>query len=400
MKKEKLALFTELLGLPELSVEKIKETSQGYELSVSSILKQGICPRCGKKSEEVKSYNYRKIKDLPIIDKRVILNLEVRQFECSCGHYYRERFSFVRARKHLTTRYERSLYYRSKGVDIKYLAENELLDWKTVQEIFDYYSQEEIGQRDDWEGVSHIGMDEIALKKGHKNYVVVVLDLLTGVILDILPQRDKAYLIQYFRDKGRVFCKQIKVFCSDMWSAYLNTAKELFTEAIVVADRFHFFSKCQDGLDHARKSLRKKFPKAEELKKLKWALLKNPDGLTDKQEEKLQAVFQQKQFHLLRLTWDARNALKDIFDTHLTKQQAEKEIDKWIEGVIKHKVRYLFKFVDFYTKWKEPILNYFQGRFSTGIIEGTNNKLKLIKRRAFGFLKFERFKARALVEFF
>ena len=191
------------------------------------------------------------------------------------------------------------------------------MDWKTVNEIFTTRSTKEILTRSSWKEVTHIALDEIALRKGHKNYVVIVLDLLTGQILDILKQRDKAFLVKYFTNKGEDFCNQIQVFSSDMWKAYLNCAKEVFPKAIVVADRFHFFGKCQEGIDHARNSFRKKFPKADELKKLKYALLKDPENLSKKQQEQLDTVFKKEKYHLLRLTWDARNLLRDIFNLSL-----------------------------------------------------------------------------------
>lgn len=393
-------LFTQILGIEELEVISLDLYSDRYELSVRSILGQGMCPKCGKKCSKVKSYKNRTIRDLPISGKKVILDLEVRQFECDCGNFFLEPFAFVRPKQHLTTRYEKYLYYRCKGVDIKYIATKEELDWETVDRLFHTYSSCEIGARCDWLTVTHLALDEISLRKGHGSYVVVVLNLLTGVILDILEQRDKTFLIKYFQDKGKAFCQQIEVFCSDMWKAYLNCAKEVFTNAIVVADRFHFFGKCQEGIDHARKSFRKMFPKAEELKKLKYALLKNPENLTVKEQEKLDIVFEKEEYNLLRLTWDARNTLRDIFECSYQLEEAEQQINQWIEGVHKYKIRYFFKFVEFYQNWKTVILNYFKGRFSTGKLEGTNNKLKLIKRRAFGYHDFEHFKSRAMVEFY
>ena len=369
-------------------------------ISVRSILAQGLCGKCGKKCSRVKSYNERRVKDMPISGKIVILDLEVRQFECDCGSYFTESFRFVRPRKHLTRRYEEYLYDRCKGTELTYISDKEQLDWKTVNELFHYYSADEIAGRTDWSQVSHLALDEIALRKGHNDYVVVALDLQSGVILDLLKHRDKAFLINNFRSKGEAFCNQIEVFCSDMWTAYLSCAKEVFNNAVIVADRFHFFSKCQEGIDHARKSFRKAFPEVEELKKLKWALLKNPENLSVKEREKLRRAFEKKEHHLLRLTWDARNTLKDIFDGPFDIQQAEQLLEKWVEGVYQFKIRYFFKFVDFYQKWKPYILNYFKGKFSTGKLEGTNNKLKLIKRRAFGFLNFEHFRIRAMVEFF
>ena len=393
-------IFTQILDLKEVEVNGIEKTSSSYELSVSSILAARVCPKCGSKCSKVKSYRNRVLQDLPISGKKVILNLEVRQFECDCGHYFSESFNFVRAHKHLTIRYEQYLYYRSKGVDLNYLAQKEAIDWKSVNEVFETYSNAEISARSDWSEVTHLALDEIALKKGHNNYVVVILDLLSGVILDILPQWDKAYLVNYFKGKGVAFCERIEVFCSDMWKAYLKCAEQVFPNATIVADRFHFFQKCQEGIDHARNSFRKQFPKAAELKKLRWALRKNQENLTPKEQQKLDSVFAKQEYYLLRLTWDARNTLKDIFDAPLDVAQAEELIDQWIAAVKQHKIRYLFKFIDFYEEWKSVILNYFDGRFSTGKLEGTNNKLKLIKRRAFGFLNFDRFKARAMVEFY
>jgi len=95
-------LFTQILGIQDLEVSAVKTTENSYELSVCSILAEGICSKCGSKCSKVKSYDNRIIKDLPISGKKVILDLEVRQFECDCGNYFTESFSFVRPYKHLT----------------------------------------------------------------------------------------------------------------------------------------------------------------------------------------------------------------------------------------------------------------------------------------------------------
>ena len=129
MTKEEL--FTQILGIKDLEVISTESTATAYQLSVRSILAQGICPDCGQKCSRVKSYHRRIIKDLPISGKKVILDLEVRQFECDCGKYFSETFSFVRPEKHLTIRYEQYLYCRCKGADLTYIAQKEQLDWKT-----------------------------------------------------------------------------------------------------------------------------------------------------------------------------------------------------------------------------------------------------------------------------
>ena len=94
---------------------------------------------------------------------------------------------------------------------------------------------------------NQIGMDEIALRKGHKAYVCVIVDLDTHDIIDVLPDRSKSFLLDYFKSKGEDFCNQITHFCSDMWKGYLNCAKEVFANASIIIDRFHFFAYLQKG---------------------------------------------------------------------------------------------------------------------------------------------------------
>lgn len=110
-------------------------------------------------------------------------------------------------------------------------------------------------------------MDEIALKKGKSDYIVILVDLDSHEVIDLLESRTKEFLIAYFTNKGKAFCEQINVFCSDMWTAYLETAKELFVNATIVVDRFHYFTYLQDVIDKTRKTLRKNYPKQDLLKK-------------------------------------------------------------------------------------------------------------------------------------
>ncbi len=324
--------FERILSIKELSVTQVEEASDKYIIYVESQLKQGICQHCGSKCEQVNQYYQRSVRDLPIIGKEVHLIIEVRQFECkNCGRYFSESFSFVRPNQNLTIRFEDYLYDRCKGVELKYIARKEGLDWDTVDNLFQRRSKSEIEHRGDWDKVTHMAIDEIALKKGHKNYVAVILDLQNGVILDILESRDKAFLIKYFGGKGDAFCNQIEVFSSDMWEGYLNCAKEVFPNARIVADRFHFFSKCQDGLDTCRKYFRRKYKEDEVLKNAKWPLLKNPENLSDKDTQKLHEIFEKKDYELIKLTYEARNDFRNILEKDINYGEAEELINEWMD---------------------------------------------------------------------
>jgi transposase len=285
-------------------------------------------------------------------------------------------------------------------VELQYVVVRENLCWQTVNRIVQTYAKAPINPKQAFAKVRRIGIDEIALKKGHKSYVAVIVDLDTGQVLDLLEDRTKQALIAYFKAKGAAFCSQIELFCSDLWEGYLNTAKEVFPNAVLVADRFHFFSRLQASVDQCRRYLRRKYAKADELKQLKWLLLKNPDQLTGQESHQLAQLFAHSEYELLKATYEAKNRFRAILESDLSLEQARQQLDEWAAEIEGSGNRFLSAFVKFYRSWKSYILNYFLGRYTTGLIEGINNKIKSIKRRAFGFTNFDNFKLRVQAAFY
>lgn len=242
-------------------------------------------------------------------------------------------------------------------------------------------------------------MDEIALKKGKGDYVVVLVDLDSHEVIDLLESRTKEFLISYFTNKGKAFCEQIEVFCSDMWAAYLETAKELFVNATIVVDRFHYFSYLQDVIDKTRKKLRKDYPKQDLLKKIKWILFKNPTDLTKKEKQKLIELWIIPEFQELKQIYDLKNEFRAILEQKIDQNQASLLFEVWLQKAKLIANDSMDTFIAFYQKWHQYILNYFTHRVSTSLIEGINNKIKLIKRRGFGFASFSNFRRIVLIEF-
>lgn len=393
-------VYEELLGLKELQVNRVVVGSTQIEVYCESKLVVSHCRVCLQKCNCVKQKYERKVKDLSISGKEVWLYITSRQYVCKdCNRHFYEQFSFVDPKESITKRYAERLYDLSQGVELQYVVVRENVCWQTVNRIFQKYARKQVAQLNAFARVSRLGIDEIALKKGHKHYIAVVVDLDTGLVLDLLEDRSKQALVKYFQAKGPDFCAQIKLFCSDMWEGYLNTAKEVFPNAVLVADRFHFFSRLQKAVDNCRRYLRRKYPKAHELKQLKWLLLKNPDQLTAPQKQQLNTLFAQPDYELLKATYEAKNAFRDILQSDLNPEQAQGQIQRWLTQMEVTTNRFLTDFVNFYATWKTYILNYFQGRYSTGIIEGINNKIKSIKRRAFGFSNFNNFKLRVQTAF-
>ena len=247
--------------------------------------------------------------------------------------------------------------------------------------------------------VKKLGIDEIALRKGHRNYVCVLVDLERKEVVDILPQREKAYLKDYFLKLGSEFCDGIELFCADMWEGYTNLAKEIFPNASIVVDRFHFFAMVQKGLETCRKHFQRRYGGHPALKGIRWALLKNSDNLSEKDSKAIAELRKHKELKLLADTYDAKIAFRDILEEKLDPKEAEKRIDQWANSITDSKIRHMFRFLKTLDKWKKYILAYFEERATTSPVEGINNKIKAIKRRAFGYLNFSNFRRKVLIEF-
>lgn len=386
-----------LLGIKEIQVDRFEVQDRHLHIYCSSIFQEALCPHCLKKRQVVNQTYLRQFRDLPIAGKEVYLHLSQRQFYCpDCDRHFNERFNFVDVKRTMTRRYERHVYECCKASTIQKVSAQENLVWQTVNEICQRGARKELEERP-ISKVRAVGMDEFAMKKGHRDYATVIVDLERVEIIDILEYREQAKLIEYFKSKGTAWCEGIEVFCSDMWQGFINTAKAVFPQATLVVDRFHFFSYLNKAVDSHRKSLRRQFKDKEEFKRLKWALLKNPENLTPTQKDKLDRAFLQAPE--LKLIYDHKEKFRAIFNQHLTRKQGEIELNKWMEEARKMKNKHLNNFLYMLNDWKEYVLNYFVHRFTTSVIEGINNSIKTVKRMSYGFRNFANFKQRILISF-
>jgi transposase len=393
-------LYELLVNLPLLSITNVKVEAKKIIVCCESKLESAYCPSCLKACSKVNNKYKRSIRDLSISDKTVELELTTRQFICKdCNRTFYEKFNFVNDHERMTIRYEEFIYKRCIGVDLSYVRIQENLEWHTVNRIFKKWATASIKKADLFSNVRAIGIDEIALKKGHKDFVCVLVNLETGEVLDIIEDRTKTNLIAYFKRLGSAFCEGIEVFSSDMWEGYINTAKEMFINANIVVDRFHFFAHLQKALDSCRKALRRQFPDAEELKNIKWLFLRNSINLTPKQREELDTLLKNPAYALLKETYEAKESFRAILEEDITPEQADEKLTDWTISMIKKDNKYLDKFIKTLGNWYDYILNYFNGKWSNGMVEGINNRIKMIKRRAFGFEDFASFRTRILVEF-
>jgi transposase len=391
--------FENLLNLTAIEVDSVEIQDNTIDIYCHSKLEESYCPHCLNKNAAVNKVNIRQIRDLPLMGRKTTIHLKSRQFVCSvCKRHYFENFDFVEPNETVTKRYANSVFKLCNGIELQHVVVIEDLCWQTVNRIYYKEGKKQIKDREKNQ-IMRIGIDEIAMKKGHKDYVAVIVNLDTGEVIDLLEGRSKELIMNCFYKKGEAFCRQIKVFCSDLWEGYLSSAKELFPNAIIVTDRFHFYSKIQTCVDSCRQYYRNKYSEDEDLKNIKWLLLKNREDLTKKEKDTLRKVLEKPEYILLKQVYESKTIFKSILDEDISKEEATKKIELWIEEIEKTPNRFLRSFIDFFNRWKEYILNYFEGRYHTSLIEGINNKIKSIKRRAYGFANFEHFKVRVICAF-
>lgn len=389
--------FTELLGFSEMIVTQIEIKKKKILLTVESNLDEKICPCCLKKCKKVNQHQVREVRDLSILGKEVYLQLISRQFICeSCNRYFYEQFEFVGKNQQMSKRLEAYLYQCCQDSSFKTVSIRENVLWDVLQSIFEKHSKSVLTYLQK-KLIKRIGIDEIAYRKGKKDYATVITDLDTSEVIDVLDFRTKEELISYFKAKGQVFCQSVEVFSCDMFEGFSATAKAVFPNAAIVIDRFHFFSHLNEVLNKERKSLRKQHPKSVEFKEIKWLLFKHWKDLSNKQKQTLLRAF--KLSPMLRNLYFIKNELVNIFNEDLSTQRANELIEEWILQAKELKNEYLNSFVMMFESWKSYVLTFFKWRVSNGIVEGINNAIKTLKRVAYGCLNFKHFRSRILIRF-
>jgi transposase len=233
--------------------------------------------------------------------------------------------------------------------------------------------------------VRRICIDEFAVQKGHK-YMTTVLDADTHKVLYVGKGRDEACLKQFWKRLQSSGAK-VEAVAMDMWPAYINAATNNLPNADIVVDKFHIEKNVNECLSDIRKELHRQetdLNKRKVLKGTRWLLLKNNDRLlTDKEEpQRLEAALKineplAKAYYLkeeLKLLWSQT----DI-------KSARKFLGDWVAKAKASGIQRMKKTANMLLSHRTGIFNWFKHQISTGPLEGINNKIKVLKRKAFGF---------------
>jgi len=252
---------------------------------------------------------------------------------------------------------------------------------------------------DEFDELGVMGIDEIALTKGRRNFVAIITTQQADghvAVLAVLPDRKKETVRQFLETIPQRLRRTMETVCTDMWEGYVNAVKE-FAEAHpevsieVVVDRYHVAKNYRECVDKVRKRecrrLKKELSETEyeEIKGVMWIVRRNNEDLTSDERKKLNRLFEYSPE--LKLAYTFREELTAIFEMRLTKEEAKKRLIKWRDKVRRHALTCFDKFLTTLDNWLDEIINYFVNRLNSGFVEGLNNKVKTIKRRCYGILR-------------
>jgi transposase len=185
----------------------------------------------------------------------------------------------------------------------------------------------------------------------------------------------------------------IEFVAIDLWGPYRSVAESMLPNAKAVADRFHVMQNLNKALDNCRKQVKRESKDVDIWKNAKYTLLKNRKDLTDDQTKILNRVLIASPE--LRMCYEFKESFREIFDSN-GREIGSKKLSSWILSIVSSGVSKYYGFVRTLLNWEDNILNYFEERVSSGFVEGVNNKIKLIKRKAFGFVNFENFRIKII----
>ncbi len=279
----------------------------------------------------------------------------------------------------------------------KAVAEETWLDQDTVKGIFKRWAKRVVkAQRR--QTVQVLGIDEIALKKRHKQFALVISDLERRCVIAVLPGREKDRLERWFDALSKAERKAIRVVSIDMWKPYRSAVRAKLPHADIVADRFHVMKQLNDRLTQLRRAIQRQADEAtkEVLKGSRWLLVKNRNELTTKEEIHLMEILNISPE--LRVAYLLKEEFRTIFEKINDPQRAELFLKAWMLKAIGTGNRYLAKFVSTLRNWWTEILKYFGERFTNGFVEGMNRAIRAIINRAYGYRNFDNFRLQVLAQ--
>ena len=377
-----------LLGLKDIILINIEEFSGSKVIEFKMQQRIHKCPSCNSETSKVHDYRVQRVKDIPMLGYNTILKVHKRRHVCkACGKKFYESLPFLPKYQRTTNRlWMYILKELEETRSMKSIACSVNLSGPSIARVIDKVSY----------GLSSlpntISIDEFKGNAGRK-FQCILTNPRKQEVLDILPERTIEGLSAYFstfKDRNNV-----KYVVMDMSNLFRSMAKNCFPKAQIIADKYHVYRQVQWAFEDVRKQEQKKFATSRRryFKRSRTLLLKGQENLSEEEFEQVSQMLSVSKalaqaYYLLH---EFRNIMKSK-----TKEEAKSKLSAWYMHVGVTELNRFKKCVNTFVDWNEEILNAFETGLTNGYTEGCNNRIKVLKRNAYGVRNFDRFRKRIL----
>lgn len=386
--------ITNLIDLKGIKVTKFRNREHRVRIHIELPVREHTCPFCHSKTTKIHDYRYQLIKDIPFYyNKDCYLYYRKRRYSCTnCDKHFYEKNTFLPKFARKTNRLTAFIIEQLKEKQsIKDVAKISNVSSTTVSKLLPYLST----------SASYLPeilcIDEFRGNAGNYKYQLSLIDWKTRKPIDILESRYKHNLCTYFDKFSHSERSNVKYVIMDLWEPYKDIVKTYFPNAKIVADRFHYSRYIVQAVDKIRKKVQSKLTPEERryFKHSRKLLLSRYINLNKEQREELNYMLINYSEELRRV-YNEKEELLNILHSE-EKYKAIDDLNRWVKFNSDSIYDVLKECAKTYTNWIEEIRNSLLVPYSNGVMEGYNNKIKVLKRISFGFRNFNNFKARIML---
>ena len=369
-------------------------SSDGKSIEIAATPRAGsraICSGCHQPAPGYDRLAERRFEFIPFWGFLVFLLYSMRRVQCPrCQAVVVEEVPWGDGKKTQTRAYMLFLARWARRLSWKEVAEQFRTSWDKVFDAVEHVVAYGLDHRE-FGRIDAIGVDEIQYAKGHKYLTLVYqIDLGATRLLWVGKERTIESFRGFFTVIGDELASKICFVCSDMWEPYLKVIREKCSEALHILDRFHIVAKMNKALDEVRAGESRRMAREgyqPVLKKSRWLLLKREENLKTEQRFRLRDLLR---YNLKTVrAYLLKEAFQQLWDYN-SPTWAGKFLDQWCRQVMRSRIEPMKKIARSMRDHRELILNYFRAQklFSSGVVEGLNNKAKVTMRRSYGFRTF------------
>ena len=382
------------LGLPQLMILAQLEMEEHFEVAVRYRQDKLPCPSCGSMMVRKHESVFQRKKDRKLRDKIVVLTLEKRRFRClSCSKVFTEPDEIFGSRRRSTKRLRGHLGERARHQTVSRVAKEEGVSESLVRRCFTEKTASQLGVDEGKPKASRVlGLDEFSMKK--RIFDTTISDLEERKVLGIIEGCGKSNLEKYFTALPDP--EIVEVVVMDMHEPFRQAVQMCLPKANIVVDRFHVITHVNQAVDKVRTRLQSRESKGRRwlLFHSRYLLLRKAESLNDEEKIRLGRLFS---YHPeLAIAWNLKEDIRKWYKSS-SRAEAEVFLCHWEESVRETGLKEFGIGIPMFRNWRTEILNYFDHRVTNDFVEGKNNRIKVIKRMAYGYRNVNNLRRRILL---